>query len=223
MLNLLLGFVLGILASMIASLVIEELRGPAFSITTDPGNVERTRNPSIGPFAFFRAEVTPTPPLRVKGRGVLGSRRTPRSVTAYVTVTDPLRHNPTFQRVPARWPAWPAPMATQFLTDQGTGNLVRIDRFDDAEAARQRVLDFAGPRDSQPLDVFLKIEGREEIYFYNNDNYRHGMDYAAHALPYGDYHVEVIVECEGRITRQWFSLSNRGSSWRDVRFQRLGR
>lgn len=204
-----LGGLAGFVASLLANATYSHILRPGLVIELDPSNPDPVTRPSVGPHAFYHALVVSSS-RRVP---ILGHLRIPRIVRAQVTIMDTARRV-THVDAPARWAGWPEP--TALVPIPGAGG-VAVQRFaDPREIARQRSFDFEAPGQREQIDIALKIENNNEIYFWNNASYQHGATYTPHTLGLGDYYVRVTVLCEGQTKLGWFQLSNNGPSWRDV-------
>jgi len=213
------GVITGFIGSLLANRAYETLLSPLLEVREDPGGPAVGANPSIGPLAFFHVAVFCVPP-RFR---LLGPRRPARHVRADIVIWDISRRN--LQVVgSARWAGWPEPVALVQVQAGGVGGPpILAPAFDPREHARQRSFSFETSEQIEQLDLVLKVEGQDEVFFWNNDNYRYGWLYSGHRLSTGDYHVEVTLRYEGRVTGQWFLLENKGPSWRNVRIARIAR
>lgn len=210
-----LGGIAGFLASLLANAAYAYLLRPVLEIDVDPGNPDPTTNPSQGPEVFFHARVT----LSDQMVPILGPRRAPRSVLAYVTIKDINQQGIHLDSAPARWVSWPEPL--RLVPVAQLGGTILQPHLDTREIARQKTFEFQVPGQKEQLDVAYKVEGQDDIYFWNNSNYRHGAQYPPHRLPKGHYEVSISLLSEGRRWTQRFRLSNEGRSWRDVRLVRF--
>lgn len=171
--------------------------------------------PSQGNLAFFHVRVTAV------SRSRLFRARPPKGVRAFVFIRDATSGQPVIN-ADGRWVDWPEPIADAFVT-MPDGQIKVVQYPDRGELNRQKTMDFAAldVGGAKRIDVAVKVEGQDEIYFWNNENYKHGGQVNVHPpLGNGDYDVEVRLEYEGGLVRQKFRLSNRGASWRDVRLYR---
>ncbi len=172
--------------------------------------------PSQGNLAFFHVRVTAV------SRSRLFRARPPRGVRAFVTIANAASGQPVIN-APARWVDWPEPIAEVPVVMLPTGQIQLVQYPDRAELNRQRAMDFTALdiHGAQRIDIAVKVEGQNEIFFWNNDNYRHGGQVNVHPpLGLADYDIEVSIEYEGGPVHQRFRLSNRGPSWKDVRILR---
>jgi hypothetical protein len=194
----------------------------------DPTNPDPLHRPSVGPHAFYHVlAVSSDRPVPL-----FGHRHVPKFARARVAIMDNNRQV-TYIDAEARWAGWPEPTALVPVPNPSRlslPNLIRsvlrlkalapgvtLQRYVDLkELARQRTFDFETPGQQEQIDIALKIENDNNIYFWNNRSYEQGTTHPAHTLGQGDFDVRVSVGIEGSWTVAWFRLSNRGSSWRNV-------
>lgn len=200
-------FLVFVAGGIIAPRLLEMLTTARLLIEEDPDDPMIGR-PSQGDLAFFHVRVTAV------RRWHLIWARPPKGVRAFVSIGQAIN-------APARWVDWPEPLAdVPVVLPNGQVQVVQYP--DRAELARQRTMDFMALDLPHRVDVAVKVEGRSEIYSWNNDNYMHGTQVDVHPpLGQGDYPVEIRLEYEGGTVRGRFRLSNQGTSWRDVRLYRV--
>lgn len=78
--------------------------------------------------------------------------------------------------------------------------------------------DFRPSREAEQLDLVVKVEGDQDIYFWNNWSYDPSR---LRRLGSGSYDVRFTVHCEGKPWEWCFRISNGGSSRANVVIEKI--
>jgi len=198
--NLIIGFLLGIIASGIAAIVYERATRPAIEIFLDDAPIALGQYPGLPPLAFYHVKVR-NRPLSWQ----LASRKPAWSCKATIEIFNSNGARAFSDPVQARWPSQPEPLVPAVAGNQS------ISLVDFARLMNARKVDIHSHED-QTISLALKYDGQVDCYIFSNESYLHNAwSNPAWRLGPGEYRVLVTVFCElGRI-RRTFTLKNLGT------------
>ncbi|MBU4258111.1 MAG: hypothetical protein KKI12_06310 [Proteobacteria bacterium] len=210
--ELLAGFLLGILASGIAALVYEYASRPFLETVTDDSGRAQGQLPDAKPHEFYHLKVRNRP-----AKWPLPGRKPGWSSKATIEIfnTDGSRviENP----IPARWTSQPEPLIPILQAGQ-PANLL-----DPAKIITGRRLDVHGHEDQQ-LSIAIKFEGEPECHIFSNESYQfQRWRNPAWCLKTGTYRLRVTLFYERGRSQNDFELRNSGPSRNDLRISNWAR
>lgn len=195
--NLIVGFLLGIVASGIAAIIYERSTSPLVEISLDDRPLALGQNPNLPPHAFYHLKIRNLPtnlPL---------SRRKPAwSSKATIEVFNLDDTRAIAEPIHARWPSQPEPLVPAVVGNQ------LINLVDFARMMNARKVDIHA-HEEEYISLAVKYEGQPESYIFSNESYLHpAWSNPAWRLNTGTYRVLVTVFYgRGRAQRE-FTLTN---------------
>jgi hypothetical protein len=202
------GFLLGILASAIAAVFYEYASRPLLDIVVDTSGRAQGQLGNNPPHEFYHAKVRNLP-----AKWPLSGRKPAWSTKATIEVfaADGSRAIP--DTITARWASQPEPLLPVVYAGQ-PANLL-----DPARLVAARKVDVHGHEDQQ-LPVVVKFERQAECYIFSNESYQFSMwQNPAWRLVIGTYRLRVTVYYERGRSQEDFELRNSGPSRDDVQLR----
>ena len=195
--NLIVGFLLGIVASGIAAIVYERATSPLVEITLDDRPIALGQYPGLPPLAFYHVRIRNLPV-----RWPFASRKPAWSSKATIEVFNLNGTRTIAEAIHARWPSQPEPVTPTVAGDQS------INLVDFARLMNARKVDIHSHEDEY-IALAVKYEGQPECYIFSNESYLHGAwSNPAWRLNSGKYRVLITVFYERGHAQRAFSLAN---------------
>ena len=195
--NLVIGFVLGIVTSGIASALYEWATGPLIEISLDDRPLAMGQHPSLQPHAFYHLKIRNIP-----AKLPSSSRKPAWSSHATIEVFKPNGTRVIPEPIYARWPSQPEPLSPA-ISGTDSVNLVDFARLMNA-----RKVDIHTHNDEY-IALALKFEGHPECFIFSNESYlHHAWSNPAWRLDRGEYRVVVTIFYERGRARREFTLTN---------------
>jgi len=196
--NLVIGFVLGIVTSGIASVLYEWATSPLVEISLDDRPLAMGQYPGLPPLAFYHLRIRNIP-----AKLSLSNRKPAWSSYATIEVFTLDGARLTAEPIYARWPSQPEPLSPALSGNQSV-NLVDFARLMNARKVDIHV------HNDEYISLTMKYEDQSECYIFSNESYLHrAWSNPAWRLEPGTYRIVVSVFYErGRAQRE-FTLSNR--------------
>lgn len=205
MMEIALGFVLGIFASAIAAIVLDHATRPDLEIMVDPQGRVRRQQPDGKTLEFYHLLVR-----NRRARWRFLSRRPAWSVKATIELMTqggtPLVTPP----IVARWTSLPEPLTpSMILTAQ-------VHLLDPAKILTGRKIDIHSHEDQQ-MSLLIKFDQQQDIHIFGNESYGFAdWQNPKWRVPSGTHRLLVSLYYErGRVQRE-FRLSNAGPELSDV-------
>jgi hypothetical protein len=201
MIEVLIGFFLGIAASTIAALVFEYSVRPKLEVLIDDAARAQGHISGTPPHEFYHLRVRNLP-----GRYPFPGRRPAWRVRATLEVFRLDGSRAIAEAIQVRWTSHPEPLVPVVAEGQPTNML------DPAKVIAAGNVDVHG-HDDQQFALAVKFEGEEDCFLFNNQSYAlPRWKNPTWRLPPGDYRLCVTVYYErGRLQRD-FGLRNGGPS-----------
>jgi hypothetical protein len=205
--NLGLGFVLGFIASLGASVVLDQMTQPRLTISLVAGSA-RGQNPGWPAHAFFHALVS--------NQGEDGSAspglRPAWSCSASIEVVASA-DSPAIGPIPARWISHPEPLLV--VSTGASPTLIP----DVARMISGRRVD-VHPHDPQQLSLLVKFEGENDCFLFTNESYAsERWSNPAWRLGLGEHRLRVAVAFELGGHAVEFLIENSGPRREDLRIR----
>jgi len=199
--TLLVGFVLGIVASAIAALIYEHSTRPNLEVALDEGGRAQAQVPGNPPHEFYHLRIRNLP-----SRWPFPGRKPAWRVRTTLEVFRPDGSRAIAEAIQVRWTSHPEPMVPVIVEGQPANIL------DPAKVISGGNVDVHG-HDDQQFAVAVKFDGEEACFLFNNLSYTFvRWQNPAWRLPVGEYRLSVTVYYErGRLQRD-FRLRNEGTS-----------
>jgi hypothetical protein len=201
------GFVLGILASAIAAIVLDHASRPLLEVVEHNGDRAQGQSPGNPPHEFFHVRV------RNRRARLLSGRRPAWSCQATLEVRTGDGHGRLVDPIPARWISQPEPILTLGIS----GQVAQIP--DAARMLAGRRIDIHNHED-QVMSIAVKFEGADECHLFTNESYVFPRwQNPEWSLQPGRHRLRVTVYYErGRAQRDLW-LHNDGHTRDDVRIE----
>jgi len=205
--SIILGFIFGIIASAIATLMIDYGTKPLLKIFQDDSPIRaQGQNPNHPPHEFYHLKVS-----NVSARWPLPGRRPAWACKATIEVFD---INGTTRVIPeiiiARWPSQPEPLLPTF----NSGHVTNI--LDPARVLMAQRYDVHN-HDNPLLDIAIKYEGNQDCYIFSNESYLYQMWQNPNwRLNNGTYKLKIILYYERGPKEFIFRLRNAGNTRNDL-------
>lgn len=207
-LEILAGFVLGILASAIAAIVLDHASRPLLEVVEHDGARAQGQSPGNPPHEFFHVRVRNGPPRRP-----LSGRRPAWACHATLEVRTEDGNARLVDPIPARWISQPEPILTLGI---GAG-VAQIP--DVARMLAGRRIDIHSHED-QVMSIAVKFEGVTECHLFTNESYVFPRwQNPAWSLTGGKHRLRVTVYYERGRAQRDFWLHNDGNRCDDVRIE----
>lgn len=199
------GFFLGILASVIAWLLTEKAVRPSLDIVVDQKRAQG-QSQDYPPHAFYHVRVRNVPAICLSA-----GRRPAWACTASIDVFRQDGSRAITGDVKARWTSQPEPLLP--VVAQGRAENV----LDPGRLMQAQRMDVHG-HSEEPISVAVKFEGEPDCYIFTNESYLFPRwQNPSWRIPPGQYRLRVTVYYErGRVEKD-FGLSNEGPRRDDVR------
>ena len=206
--EILIGFLLGIMASAFAAITFEYAVRPQLKTVNDDSGRAQGQMPDNPPHEFYHLKVRNLP-----AKWPLLGRRPAWSCKANLEVFDsdgrPLLASPIL----ARWTSQPEPI----FPISNSGQVVHIP--DVAKMIAARKVDIHNHED-QPLSVVVKFEGSPDCHLFSNESYLFPRGQNPEwRLGIGTYRLRVTVYYERGRSQDDFELANSGPSCDDIRIR----
>lgn len=194
------GFLLGIVASGIAAVFYERATRPLVEIELDDAPIALGQHPQVGPLAFYHVKVRNRPAW-----WPLPGRKPAWASKATIEVLGANGSRVISDTIQARWPSQPEPLIPAVAGNQ------QMNLVDFARLMNARKVDIHSHED-QTISLAIKYDGQPDCYIFSNESYLHNAWLnPAWRLGAGEYRILVTVFCErGRVQRA-FTLSNHGT------------
>ena len=204
------GFLLGILASAIAAILLNHEERPFVGILSEDGARAQGQNAGNPRHEFFHVRIRNLP-----ARWPLSGRRPAWSCQATLEILTADGGATILGPIPARWSSQPEPILTV-----GVGGAV-AQIPDVARMLAGRRIDIHNHED-QLLCVAIKYEGAPECHVFTNESYAspQGRN-PAWALEHGRHRLRVTVYYERGRRRSDFWIHNNGPSCDDLQIEAI--
>lgn len=206
--ELLAGFLLGILASAIAAVVFDRSTSPRLEILPDTGPRALADLPDGTRQEYHHVLVKNS-----RTRWPLPDRRPAWACQATITVFRWTGEPLTVVPIRARWASQPSPISSFVIGDR------IIQAADMAKIIAGRRIDIYTHQEER-LTIALKHQGKSEIHLFSNESYQFERACnPAWRLDVGSYRLRVSIHYErGEVYRD-FEFGNTGTALEDVKIQ----
>ena len=203
--NLVIGFLLGIIASGIAAVFYERATSPLIEISLDERPLAMGENPDVPRFAFYHIRIRNVP-----SKLPYTSRRPAWSSKATIEVFNIDGTRVITEPIYARWPSQPEPTTPAVAGNQS------INLIDFARLMNARKVDIHAHEDEY-ISLAVKFEGQPECFIFSNESYLHNAwSNPAWRLNSGVYRVLVTVLYERGRAQRTFTLTNQRTARNSV-------
>lgn len=198
------GFLLGILASGIATLVYEYSTRPLLQVLIDDSPRAQGEKPDRAPYEFYHLKVRNVPP-----KWPLLGRKPAWACKATIEVFDLNGKRVIPDPIIARWPSQPEPL----LPAVNAGQVTNL--RDPTRIVAAQMIDVHTHEDQQ-LNAAIKYEGSQDCHLFSNESYFYPKwQNPAWMLGAGTYRLRVTLYYERRRTED-FRLLNTGDTRDDL-------
>lgn len=206
--GILLGFLLGILASAIAAIAYDRAVSAKLEIVRDPGARALGALPNRTTLEYHHVVVRNRPtPWPLPGRRPAWACQA--TISVFRWTGEPLTTVP----IRARWASQPEPVSSFVIGDQ------LVQAADMAKMISGRRIDIYAHQDER-LSIAVKYQGHAELHLFTNESYQFERACnPAWALESGSYRLRVAVHYERGEVQQDFELRNTGDNLDDVQIQ----
>lgn len=205
MIEIVLGFILGIIASGIAAVVYEYASRPLLMTMLDDSGRARGQVPNNPPHEFYHLKVRNLP-----AKWPIPGRKPAWSCKAIIEVFNINGSLAIQDRITARWTTQPEPLLPTVMGNT-YGNLI-----DPARMVAARKVDVHSHEDQQ-ISLAIKFEGSPECHIFSNESYLFPRwQNPAWSLGVGTYRVRVTVYYERGRSQNDFEFRNLGPSCEDM-------
>ena len=195
--NLIIGFLLGIVASGIAAVIYERATSPLVEISLDDRPIALGQYANLPPLAFYHLKIRNLP-----AKLPLTSRKPAWSAKATIEVFNHDGTRAIAEPIHTRWPSQPEPLIPAVAGSQS------INLVDFARLMNARKVDIHAHEDEH-IALAVKYEGQPECYIFSNESYlHHAWSNPAWRLNSGEYRVLVTVFYERGRAKREFTLTN---------------
>jgi hypothetical protein len=195
--NLIIGFVLGIVASGIAAIFYEHATSPLIAISLDERPLALGQHGNLPPHAFYHLRIRNLP-----AKLPFSSRKPAWSSKATIEVFDQSGNRVIAEPIHARWPSQPEPLIPAVVGSQ------QINLLDFARLMNARKVDVHS-HEEEYISLAIKFDGQSECYIFSNESYLHpAWSNPAWRLNPGTYRVLVTVFYGRGRAQRTFTLSN---------------
>lgn len=206
--EILIGFLLGIMASAIAAITLEYTVRPQLKTVKDDSGRAQGQTPDNPPHEFYHLKVRNLP-----AKWPLPGRRPAWSCKATLEVFDSDEHPLLASPILARWTSQPEPV----FPISNSGQVVHIP--DVAKMIAARKIDIHSHEDQQ-LSVIVKFEGSPDCHLFSNESYSFPRwQNPGWRLGIGTYRLRGTGYYERGRFQDDFELANLGSSRDDIRIK----
>ncbi len=201
---LIIGFVLGILASTIAAIVYEYGSRPKLKLILDDSPRALGQNAGGAPYEFYHLKI-----INTAAPWPIPSRKPAWGTRAIIRVLDPDCNHVIPDVIVGRWASQPEPVIPAIAA--GQVGLIP----DPARLVLAQKIDVHN-HETQQLDVAIKYEGEPDCYIFSNESYLHHWRNPSWKLGNNTYRLRVTLYYErGRLETD-FRFQNKGTSRDDV-------
>jgi len=209
--SIVIGFIFGIIASTLATLMIDYGTRPLLKIFLDDSPRAQGQIPNQPPHEFYHLKVR-----NVSAQWPLPGRRPAWSCKATIEIFD---LNGTIRVIPetivARWPSQPEPL----LPTLSSGHLYNI--LDPARMLMAQKYDIHS-HDNPKIDIALKYEGNQDCHVFSNESYLYPMWQNPNwRLNNGTYNLRITLYYERGRKEFNFRLRNTGNTRGDFSIEIL--
>ncbi len=199
--NIVIGFLLGIVASGIAAIFYERITRSLLQVQLDEGPRATGQHPGLPPHEFYHLKVRNSPAV-----WPFPGRKPAWSCKATIEVLSTDGTKAVAEPIHVRWTSQPEPLTPAIAGNQS------VSVVDFARLIMARKIDIHCHEDQQ-FSVALKFDGQPECYIFSNESYLHpSWSNPAWRLGPGEYRLKITVFYErGRLV-QYLTLQNLGTT-----------
>lgn len=203
--NLIIGFVLGVVASGIAAIVYEYATSPLVTISLDERPLALGQHGDLPPHAFYHLRIRNQP-----SRLPFSSRKPAWSSKATIEVFDLNGNRVVADPIYARWPSQPEPLTPAVAGQQ------QVNLPDFARLMNARKVDVHA-HEEEYISLAIKFDGQSECYIFSNESYLYpAWSNPAWRLNSGIYRVLVTVFYGRGLSQCTFTLTNQRTARNSV-------
>jgi hypothetical protein len=195
--NLIIGFVLGIVASGIAAVIYEHATSPLVAISLDERPLALGQYPDLPPHAFYHLRISNVP-----AKLPFSSRKPAWSSKATIEVFDLNGNRVIADPIHARWPSQPEPLIP------AVAGIQQVNLLDFSRLMNARKVDMHS-HEEEYISLAIKFDGQPECYIFSNESYLYpAWSNPAWRLNLGTYRVLVTVFYSRGRAQCAFTLTN---------------